>query len=120
MPGQVEGTGYSVVPESLRGTTTAWEESRDRWLLLASRMETEFYMPDNAMGLLGREQNFPRTYNEARATIGRKLSEGAEVLGGTSTDLDRVADEYEDRDYEYYKKFGYLNDEMDDRVSGSF
>ncbi|QUG99467.1 hypothetical protein HUO13_00420 [Saccharopolyspora erythraea] len=120
MPGQVEGTGYSVVPDSLRGTTTAWEGSRDRWLQLASRMDGEFYMPDNAMGLLGREQNFPQSYNEARSTIARKLAEGAEVLATTSTDLDRVATEYEEKDYEYYKKFGYLNDEMDDRVSGSF
>lgn len=112
MADSIEGTSYEVVPAALRKAQKAWSAAQVEWEFFQLVVRDDLFMNNGDMGLLGREQNFPQAYNEARTMIEDKLGAGARVLQDASDQLDVVATEYESKDAEYYEKFGYLGEEL--------
>lgn len=112
MPNPTVGTSYEVVPDALRDAQKAWEAARVEWEFFQLVIRDDLLMQGGDMGLLGREQNFPEAYNGARAEIEDKLKTGVRALQDSSDQLDAVATEYESKDAAYYKKFGYLGEEL--------
>lgn len=100
-------SGYEVVPDALRKTNTQLREAAELWdkafkALEATRME------QSTMGVVGRMAGVPDTYNEALDIILDKLMIGKKSIEGAAEELNAVACDYEERDYEYYRKFGYM------------
>ncbi|MEU3623157.1 hypothetical protein [Amycolatopsis coloradensis] len=108
---QIDGTGYYVVPDALRKNTDAWVIAGDAWYEFLKLAGDYAAMSDSDMGLLGRKTNFPRDYNVARETILKTTRTGYEQIQEVRDNLDKVAKDYEDRDAEYYERFGYMSDD---------
>ncbi|WP_340681907.1 hypothetical protein LCL61_24645 [Amycolatopsis coloradensis] len=110
---RIEGTGYYVVPDALRKNTEAWVTTGDAWREFVDRGSDYAAMAPADMGLLGMKTGFPTDYNVARETILKTARIGIEQIDEVRGNLDKVAKEYENRDAEYYEKFGYMGGDDD-------
>lgn len=110
---QVTGIGYYVVPDALRKNATAWEDVQHNLMGLVETARNDWNMNDGDMGIIGRNTNFVKQYNEARNEIIEKVVKDSYQSMETKEKLDNVATTYEDKDAEYYKKFGYLSGDDD-------
>ncbi|KZB79395.1 hypothetical protein [Amycolatopsis regifaucium] len=108
---QIEGTGYYVVPDALRKNTEAWQTASNAWNEFLRLGSDYAAMAETDMGLLGMKTGFPRDYNAARETILKTTRLGIEQIDDVRDNLDKVAKEYENRDAEYYERFGYMGDD---------
>ncbi|WP_409492364.1 hypothetical protein [Amycolatopsis sp. cmx-11-12] len=104
----IEGTGYYVVPDALRKNADAWVNTGDAWNEFLKLGSDYAVMVPLDMGLLGMKTNFDRDYNAAREAIMKTTRTGIEQIEDVKAALDKVAKEYENRDAEYYEKFGYM------------
>lgn len=68
-------------------------------------------LAEDDLGLLGRVEGVPRKRNEALQSCLDKLKEGRDSLENAATALGQVAADYASRDAEYYRRFGYLNEQ---------
>jgi hypothetical protein len=107
--GQVKGTGYDVAPDALRANKTAWDQAYDNWHEFFIGLSDDVVMGEGDMGLIGRLTGFSRDYNKARETIMQTVTSGEFQMQDVANALDAVAKRYEEKDGEYYAKFGYLN-----------
>ncbi|MDT7726509.1 MAG: hypothetical protein QOI21_3085 [Actinomycetota bacterium] len=117
--GLVKGTGYGVVPDALRDNKKAWDLAYDNWHEFLNGLNGDVVMGEGDMGLIGRLAGFPRDYNAARQTVMETVMSGEVQMQDIAHTLDEVAKTYEEKDGEYYEKFGYLSDDemSEDRLS---
>lgn len=100
-------TGYRVVPEALRSTTKEIQEAAELWGQIFKVLDAARMGP-LTLGFAGMFADAPRRYNESLDVILDKVKNNKEAIEAFAGELDAVARDYEQRDFEYYRKFGYL------------
>jgi uncharacterized protein YukE len=100
---------FRVVPEALRGNVKELDEVAGAWSGAKDKLQY-VWMADDALGLLG--GNAPARHNAAVTEIVKRLGEGYTALHNAAESLKAVAELYGAKDEAYYKKFGYLNEEV--------
>lgn len=96
---------YRVVPDALRANVKKLYEVADRWNASKATLSGQNMAPDD-LGFFGKP--VPPSYNSSLTTVERKLMEGFEALSNAAETLKKVADDYDSREAEYYRQFGYL------------
>lgn len=100
-------TGYKVVPQALRDNVKFLQDAADAWEQAKRALDHQQF-DDSDLGILGRASGATRYYNDALADVLDRLREGIDALENAGVQLKAVADEYESRDAEYYRRFGYM------------
>lgn len=104
-------TDYRVVPEALRDMATEYQDAGDEWGRLVAVLDgAAAELRDDSLGLLGQVANFVSTYNDARTAMLKELRQAQQALSDAGDTLGDVARHYEDKDFEYYRKFGYIEE----------
>jgi hypothetical protein len=102
------GDFWRVVPQALRDSQVAFDDTADRWEGLYLTMP-DWRLDDGDLGLLGRVAGVVKDYNQAVDTITAKTQTGLDSFRAMSQALDDVARTYEALDEKYYEAFGYLD-----------
>ncbi|WP_424188616.1 hypothetical protein ACOBQX_10575 [Actinokineospora sp. G85] len=102
---------YHVVPEALRKNSKEYFEIADAWTNARNSLSDAHMGPDD-VGLLGKEAGVPRSHNSALNSVLGRLTQGFEALNNASLTLRAIADEYESREAQYYRKFGYIDERL--------
>jgi uncharacterized protein YukE len=106
-------TDYRVVPQALRDMATEYQDAGDEWARLVAVLDGhEAALRDDALGLLGQVANFVTTYNDARTAMLKELRQAQQALSDAGDTLGDVARHYEDKEFEYYREFGYLKEKL--------
>ncbi|MEU4803086.1 hypothetical protein [Actinosynnema sp. NPDC023587] len=100
---------FHVVPEAMRRNAKEFVDVADAWNNARSAL-LDAHLADDDLGLLGRTERVPQSHNAGLNNILDRLAKGFEALNNAALALRAVADEYESRDAEYYRQFGYLDD----------
>lgn len=100
-------TDFQVVPDALRRNVRFLYDAGDCWDAARKALDGE-QLGDDALGELGQAHEVVREHNETLEAVLGTLREGVEVLERAGDSLNGVARTYEDKDAEYYEKFGYL------------
>ncbi|HEX6354104.1 hypothetical protein [Actinophytocola sp.] len=108
-------TDFRVAPEALRRMATEYVDAGNEWAKMIAVLDAAD-LGENDLGLLGQMAQFPAAYDATRNLAVRELKQGQEALADAGRVLSDVAKHYEEKDFEFYKKFGYL-DEMSDAVA---
>lgn len=103
------GDFWRVVPQALRSSQRAFEDTADQWYGL-HRALPEWKLGDGDLGLLGRVAGVVEDYNQAVDDITTKAKTGVDSFRAMSQALDDVARTYEAQDEKYYEAFGYLDE----------
>ncbi|MCX9190905.1 hypothetical protein C3Y87_05650 [Carbonactinospora thermoautotrophica] len=105
---------FSVVPAALRANVKLLQQASENWQRAYSELNNR-QLAEDALGLLAKMAGVPSAYNAALHDVADKIRRGSEVLTAAADALGAVAAEYERKDEEYAKKFGYIGDGMPDR-----
>jgi hypothetical protein len=106
-------TDYRVVPEALRTMATEYLEAGDEWQEMVDVIDgPEATLAEHDLGLLGEMAGFVTTYNSARTEAVKELTRGRQSLADAGATLGDVAKHYEDKDFEFYRKFGYVKENL--------
>lgn len=97
--------GYKAVPAALRKGATEISEAATAWGAATEAVRTAT-LGANDYGLLG--QGLVRVYNQVRDRMANELKTGTDRITTAATHLNNAATGYEQLDYNYYRKFGYL------------
>lgn len=103
-------TDYHVVPAALRGAQQSWDYASDVWTEFTGGLSGRALLSEHSMGVLGRMSGFTKDYNNAVDEIRGKADAGTNQLARTGMALAEVAADYEGRDEDYYRKFGYIDE----------
>lgn len=113
-------TDFRVVPEALRAMATEYLEAGDEWeQMLAAIDGPAATLGEHDLGFLGQVAGFVTTYNGAREAAVKELTKGRESLADAGATLSDIAKHYEDKDFEFYRKFGYVKEELKAKPSGN-
>lgn len=104
-------TDFRVVPDALRKMASEYVDAGEEWAAMIRVLESATTLGEYDLGLLGQLSGFPSSYNSTRDAAVRELRQGQQALADAGATLSDVARHYEDKDFEFYRKFGYL-DEM--------
>lgn len=100
-------TSYKAVPGKLRATTTQLQEAANEWDQAYKVLEATKMGP-MTLGIIGKMAGAPDRYNAALESVLDGLKKIKKAIEGAGAELDAVARTYEQKDCEYYEKFGYL------------
>ena len=101
---------FRVVPAALEANVKFLREASDAWQKSFEMLSGKELAEDD-LGLLGRVEGVPGKHNEALQSCLDKLKEGRDSLENAATALGQVAADYASRDAEYYRRFGYINEQ---------
>ncbi|SDN70701.1 hypothetical protein [Allokutzneria albata] len=104
-------TDYRVVPAALRKSVKEIHEAADAWTE-SRKVLDGLDMRGEYVGELARYEELPQAHNEALGVVVAQLRKGFEALENAALTLKKVADDYESRDAEYYRKFGYIDERI--------
>jgi len=101
---------FRVVPAALEANVKFLREASDAWQKSFEMLSGKELAEDD-LGLLGKVEGVPGKHNEALQSCLDKLEEGRDSLENAATALGQVAADYASRDAEYYRRFGYINEQ---------
>lgn len=101
---------FHVVPDALRMNSRFLAQASDAWASAHQKLKDQQLSSDD-VGLLARQVDLHRDYNEALQACLDLLSKGTENLETAHRALKQVADDYESKDAEAYTKLGYIADD---------
>ena len=104
--------GYEVVPDALYAMVQEFNEASNVWRDLQAGMHG-WSMDTFTLGMLGEAVGYPAGYNEVLEKVFSKVDEAMESFVGTEVALREVARTYGAQDAEYYERFGYVEEELD-------
>lgn len=105
---------YRAVPKALRANVKFLQAASDAWESAAKTLKDK-QLGEDDLGMLGKAEGVPKKHNDALQSCLDKLNEGRESLEKAATALGQVAMEYESRDAKYYRKFGYIDEQLKQR-----
>jgi uncharacterized protein YukE len=113
-------TDYRVAPQALRDMAGQYQDAGDQWQRLVAVLDgAEATLADRDLGLLGQWSGFVGTYNDARTAAIKELEQGQQALSSAGDALSDVARHYEDKEFEYYREFGYVKEKLKSKPGGN-
>jgi uncharacterized protein YukE len=113
-------TDYRVVPEALRTMATEYVEAGDEWQQMVDAINgPEATLAEHDLGVLGELAGFVTSYNSSRTEAVNELARGRQSLADAGATLSDVAKHYEEKDFEFYRKFGYVKENLSSKSSGN-
>lgn len=102
---------FRVVPAALEANVRLLRDASDAWQKSFEMLSGKELAEDD-LGLLGIAEGVPRKHNEALRSCLDKLKEGRDSLENAAIALGQVAAEYASRDAEYFRRFGYVDEQL--------
>ncbi|EFV13595.1 hypothetical protein [Segniliparus rugosus] len=102
---------FHVVPEALKKNAEAVVSDADRWKNASNVIEQHKLHPGD-LGLPGSFSDIPGAFNRVLDLLIQKMRQGESTIRSAGEELGNVANEYENKDFEYYQQFGYTNDKI--------
>ncbi|WP_328604956.1 type VII secretion target [Amycolatopsis sp. NBC_00345] len=106
--------GFEVVPGALRKTQASFVDAAERHIQLINQDLPNFRMSQLDLGLIGKLTGIIPEYNAALDQISQKVTASCSSLTSAAYNLDSAAKAYEAQDEEYYKKFGWLAEKVNE------
>jgi hypothetical protein len=102
-------TDFHVVPEALRLQAVEIKNCADHYYSAANEIGAQ-RMGSRALGIFG--DDITRMFNDVLTDVEDKLRAGQRTIKSAGDGLDICATHYEQVDNDYYRKFGYIDDEL--------
>ncbi|ASO21505.1 hypothetical protein FHR81_003146 [Actinoalloteichus hoggarensis] len=103
--------GYEVVPDALRDSVRYLRKAADKWDAARSFL-TDQDLSESDLGLLGEMTNATQWYNDALQEALERIGNGSAALEDSAVAMTAVAEDYANRDAEFYAQFNYLSDQL--------